>query len=400
MGRVLRMNGNGKIAMVIDPHFSGTHLAPLSTPQLFLPPGRIRSGQVIVGRGGCRVGGIEDDDLGSPYFPKGVDPTIVEIKPIETIPPGDEDWKTAQAWAKEVGLSRPAVNNRVKHQPSEQRRGPSGRIDPHYHRSVVMKACADLLNFKSGDLNWNTANGWCKEFGISARIVCPRLKSLPYEDRRDPIGKIRPHYQRSVVVQAFADLFSMKSGDADWKTSYAWAQELNQSAFTMNSRLNDHPSEQRRAPGGSIRAHYHRSVVMKACDDLFNTKHDHDDWKTSNAWAQELNLSDAPVRARLTDQPNEQRRDLIGHTRNHYHRSVVMKACADLLNFESGDANWNTSNGWAKVLNLSPHTTRTRLNDQPNEQRRDPIGHTRPHYHRSIVLKACADLIAKRKKKR
>ncbi len=80
MGRVLRprVDGENKVALVLDAHFQSQTFYPLSAPELYAKPGdEIRIGDFLIGGGGGGVRGGESD---SPYLPKDAQPRLVVVE--------------------------------------------------------------------------------------------------------------------------------------------------------------------------------------------------------------------------------------------------------------------------------------------------------------------------------
>lgn len=305
MGRVLRLSEKNpnKVALVLDAHFQGKKLCPLSAPVIYGKPGdEIHVGDILLGR---HTDSGEGDFSVSPYLPKNADPRIVVVDMLDneverehragpdgTFEADGETWTSIAAGAKILGyVSEQALAARLKKNGAGVRRRKAlnviGRRWVYYALSDLTELAKDLSNIalratKDGTIQqedevWMTLPKLSQDFGVSIEAIRARLQFCRSIDGRTATGLPAIFYSLSDVQNACADLLQNlsqadKSGffDADgerWGTWHRLARTVGRHSATVQSYLPKCRSRKGKTSSGSIATFYALSDFLRVHKD-------------------------------------------------------------------------------------------------------------------------------------
>ncbi len=342
------------------------------------------------------------------------------------------------AWARELGLSQNAMENRLRSLQGVTARDIQGKLRTFYGESQVREACADLLQglpqadeegFYTDDQGTHgTLHAWSKCLSVPYYTVAKRMEQEQGRKGKNVQGHLCDFYVEDVVRKACADLLSgLPQADASgfftvdgtrFGSLSAWSKELGVSALTIERRLDGKKGITGKTSAGNTltEAFYSETDISQACELIRAAPRAAETgffvvegtrYGSVNAWAQELGIGQPTIKRRLNGTPGM---DGIGpqgkfEKSGYFDEQTVRERCADLLRElpltdESGFARVNgerygSVKAWATELSISPTTVKRRLAEQTSITGKNTQGNLRELYPETMVREVCRDLLSR-----
>ncbi len=344
------------------------------------------------------------------------------------------------AWKRELGISREAIETRLKGIPSILGKDTMGKVVSFYPESIVLKYVEELRSIPQVDENGFVQIGdeifasiqiWAKKISVSESILERRLdkKSSRHARKGQRIFSV---YTEAMVRSCVEKLLSVKKKSEnkdcnvtlegeECMTIFGWAKAMNKGFVSIKNRLDKSRAILVKDRGGRVRKVFPRSYVIEACEDLLATPfqadengyflHDGKKWGTFFAWARDLPCVEQTLRKKLQDAEHLTARTKTGHViKNGFvseqdiltYYSVLFENIPhmDPSGFIIKDGiRYGQNNAWAKVFGLNRNSVRRRISHlvpiygivPPQNQRRNIF------FREEDVRESCRDLLDAKK---
>lgn len=296
MGRPLRLDPKNpaKRALILDPHFVGTRLAPLSAPLLFGKPGdRIEEGGELVGPKGPYGPRGADPKI---FIPKGVKPRIIVLGATEkrhwakangTLEADGEMWGSLLYLTRVFGLSSKTIEKLGTSCRKKQVFGPRGVLSEFYALKDIEKVCKPISEIpkagKNGLINWK-GEAWgsikslAVKLGVAEATIKEKISTYRKMEGRDSYGHARTFYALKDAKKACARLlkkidvadsagFIQVDGEK-WATLTRLAIVLGLKQKTIKRRCKKCRKRKGKNASGRIVMFYALSDIKKVCAEL------------------------------------------------------------------------------------------------------------------------------------
>ena len=353
----------------------------------------------------------------------------------------EETWGTLYSLAEHLHISTPTISSRITSSRNRYGRDRGGRTVIFYALSDVKKACEDLLRplpqagkdgaFEIDGETWGNLRFLSLTLLLSKDVLKTRIKECRNQQGKTTVGQITIFYALSDVKKACEDLLrplpqAGKDGTFEidgetWGTTEALSKMLPAiSRSLIQKKISGYRSMLGKDKRNRLAMFYVLSDVKKACEDLLQPlpqagkdgtfKADGETWGTVGALAALFKISESAVASHASSGRTRKGKNRSNRIMVFYALSDVKKACADLLKplpqagkngtFTADEETWGTAIVLGRMLGIPESTILRRTATLRTRPGKNASGSVCTFYALSDVKKACASVLAKKKRKK
>lgn len=357
-----------------------------------------------------------------------------------------ERYATPQRWAKELGISHPAIEARLKDIEGRTFRASGGQLSSSFFpESIVRERCNDLLQLPKADTDgflylegkkYATPTRWSRVLRISQAPISQRLEGVTGISARDAGGQAQPNafFPEEVVLERCKDLLvDLPQADENacieidgerYAARWRWSRLLGLSQRAVEARLSGVTGITAKNRSGVVLtgAFIAESIVREKCADLLTEVAEANDagffelhgkrYGTRAAWAREFKISTPVIHKRFKGLSGITGKDSMGHVLEggFFAEEDARAACAILLRtdipmadksgfllaeYNGRQERFATFKGWARELGMSNAVIAKRLRGVEGITGKLSDGQVREKgfYSESAIFDACKGIL-------